>query len=97
LQQACNDSDAISARRVLLSWGQALLAPRRISNLHQLGDTLGADLRHEIEMLNQSLYAPSAESWRGQALWSLCQQLEKDEQSQPDRDNARLLPLNPAP
>ena len=97
LQQACNDSDAISARRVLLSWGQALLAPRRISNLHQLGDTLGADLRHEIEMLNQSLYAPSAESWRGQALWSLCQQLEKDAQSQPDRDNARLLPLNPAP
>ena len=97
LQQACNDSDAISARRVLLSWGQALLAPRRISNLHQLGDTLGADLRHEIEMLNQSLYAPSAESWRGQALWSLCQQLEKDAQSQPDRDNASLLPLNPAP
>jgi len=97
LQQACNDSDAISARRVLLSWGQALLAPRRISNLHQLGDTLGVELRHEIEILNQSLYAPSAEPWRGQALWSLCQQLEKDAQSQPDRDNARLLPLNPAP
>jgi len=97
LQQACNDSDAISARRVLLAWGQALLAPRRIRNLHQLGSALGADLRQEIEILNQSLYAPSAQQWRGQALWSLCQQLEKDAQSQSDCDNASLMPLNPAP
>ena len=97
LEQACNDSDAISARRVLLAWGQALLAPRRISNLHQLGDALGADLRHEIEVINQSLYAPSAAQWRGQALWSLCQQLEKDALQLRDQGNARLLPLNPAP
>ena len=96
LQQACNDSDAISARLVLLAWGQALLAPRRISNLHQLGDILGADLRHEIAVLNQSLYAPSAAQWRGQALWSLCQQLEKDARIQRDQGSARLLPLNPA-
>ena len=97
LQQACNDSDATSARRVLLAWGRALLAPRRISNLHQLGDVLGADLGHEIEVLNQSLYAPSAAQWRGQALWSLCQQLEKDTLVQRGQGNARLLPLNPAP
>ena len=96
LQQTCNDSDAISARGVLLAWGQALLAPRRISNLHQLGDVLGADLRHEIAVLNQSLYAPSAAQWRGQALWSLCQQLEKDARIQRDQGSARLLPLNPA-
>jgi len=97
LQQACNDSDAISARRVLLTWGRALMVPRRISNLHQLGDVLGADLRHEIAVLNQSLYALSAAQWRGQALWSLCQQLEKDARQQRDQGNARLLPLNPAP
>jgi len=97
LQQACNDSDAICARRVLLAWGQALLAPRKISNLHQLGDVLGADLRHEIAVLNQSLYASSAAQWRGQALWSLCQQLEKDTLQQRDQGNVRLLPLNPAP
>ena len=96
LQQACNDSDAISARRVLLTWGQALLAPRRISNLHQLGAVLGADLGNEIEVLNQSLYASSASPWRGQALWLLCQQLEKDAQAQRDQGSARLLPLNPA-
>jgi hypothetical protein len=97
LQQACNESDATSARRVLLVWGRALLVPRRISNLRQLGDVLGADLGQEIEVLNQSLYAPSAAQWHGQALWSLCQQLEKDTLSQRDQDNARLLPLNPAP
>jgi hypothetical protein len=97
LQQACNDSDAISARRVLLTWGRALLAPRRISNLRQLGDVLGADLRHEIEVLNQSLYAPAGAQWRGQALWSLCQQLEKEARVQRDQRSAGLLPLNPAP
>ena len=97
LEQACNDSDAISARRVLLIWGRALLAPREISNLHQLGAALGAELRHEIEALNQSLYAPSASPWRGQALWLLCQQLEKDARVPRDQGSARLLPLNPAP
>ena len=96
LQQACNDSDAISARRVLLTWGQALLAPRVIGNLHQLGDVLGADLGHEIEVLNQSLYASSAKQWRGEVLWTLCQQLEKDALVQREQGNARLLPLNPA-
>jgi hypothetical protein len=96
LQQACNDSDAIAARRVLLTWGRALLAPREVSNLHQLGKALGADLRHEIEVLNQSLYAAAAAQWQGQALWSLCQQLEKDSLLQRDQVNARLLPLNPA-
>jgi hypothetical protein len=97
LQQACNDSDAIAARQVLLTWGRALLAPREINNLHQLGNALGADLRYEIEVLNQSLYAPDAAKWGGQALWSLCQRLEKDSRAQRDQANAELSPLNPAP
>jgi hypothetical protein len=97
LQQACNDSDAIAARLVLLTWGRALLAPREINNLHQLGNVMGADLRHEIEVLNQSLYAPDAAKWRGQALWSLCQRLEKDSLAQRKQPNAGLSPLNPVP
>jgi hypothetical protein len=97
LQQACNDSDAIAARQVLLTWGRALLAPREINSLHQLGNAMGADLRHEIEVLNQSLYAPDAAEWRGQALWSICQQLEKDSLAQRNQNNAGLSPLNPAP
>jgi hypothetical protein len=97
LQQACNDSDAITARQVLLAWGRALLAPREINNLHQLGNILGAELRHEIEVLNQSLYAVAAVQWRGQALWSLCRRLEKDSLARQDQANGELLPLNPAP
>jgi hypothetical protein len=97
LQQACNDSDATTARQVLLAWGRALLAPREIDNLHQLGNVLGADLRHEIEVLNQSLYAPAAVQWRGQALWLLCRKLEKDSQAQRDQASQQLSPLNPAP
>jgi hypothetical protein len=97
LQQACNDNDAIAARQVLLAWGRALLAPQEINNLHQLGNVLDADLRHEIEVLNQSLYAPDAAKWRGQALWSLCQRLEKDSLAQRDQTNAGLSPLNPVP
>jgi hypothetical protein len=97
LQQACNDSNATTARQVLLAWGRALLAPREIDNLHQLGNILGADLKHEIEVLNQSLYAPAAVQWRGQALWLLCRKLEKNPQAQRDQANQQLLPLNPAP
>ena len=97
LQQACNDNDAIKARQGLLAWGRALLAPREINNLHQLGISLGVDLRHEIEVLNQSLYAPTVAQWRGEALWLLCRQLEKDTRTQSDQADVRLLRLNPAP
>jgi len=97
LRQACSDSDAITARQILLTWGQALLAPREINNLHQLGVSLGADLKHEIKALNQSLYAPTATQWQGEALWLLCQQLEKEFLAQSDQAGAGLLPLNPVP
>ncbi len=95
LQKACNENDAMSARWALLRWGRAMQTPRKVNNLYQLGDALGADLRHEIDTLNQSLYAPSTAQWRGQALWSLCQQLEKDAAAQQDQTNSRLLALNP--
>jgi hypothetical protein len=97
LQQACSDNDAITARQALLAWGRALLAPREINNLHQLGVSLGTDLRHEIEVLNQSLYAPAAAQWRGETLGLLCRQLEKEARTQSGQAEARLLPLNPAP
>jgi hypothetical protein len=97
LRQACHDSDAIAARLALLTWGQAWLTPRQIHNLHQLGNALGADLRHEIELLNQSLYAPGAAQWQGEPLWLLCQRLEKESPTPSDQANGRLLPLNPAP
>jgi len=94
LQQACNQGDANGARQTLLAWGQVLLAPRQIDNLHQLVNYFDAELMLEIQRLNQSLYAQVHTSWQGENLWRLCQQLEKSLSSGPDA--AGLKPLNPA-
>jgi hypothetical protein len=95
LRRACDANDGVSARHALLDWGRALLAPREINNLQQLGGSLGDDLTLQIERLNQSLYAEAAAAWQGHDLWSVCQQLEKTVESERNRDVAHLLPLNP--
>lgn len=95
LRQACAANDGVSARHALLDWGRALLAPREINNLQQLGSSLGNDMKLQIERLNQSLYAEAGAAWQGQDLWLACQQLEKIAESEPNRDVTRLLPLNP--
>ncbi|MCP4471881.1 MAG: protein BatD [Gammaproteobacteria bacterium] len=95
LQQTCANNDAVAVRAALLAWGRALLAPRRIANLHQLIDLLGDELRLEVEALNQSLYAGSGAVWQGQSLWLLCQRLQKHAQSADSSATSDLLPLNP--
>jgi hypothetical protein len=95
LQRACGDNDAVAARRALLNWGRALLAPRQIANLRELCDRFGDDLRHEIEALDRSLYAADEHPWQGQSLWALCSQLEKQEAGAAREARSELLPLNP--
>ena len=95
LRQACDANDGVSARHALLDWGRALLAPREINNLQQLGSSLGDDMTLQIERLNQSLYAEAGATWQGHDLWVLCQQLEKTVESERNRDVTQLLPLNP--
>ena len=95
LRQACDANDGAGARHALLDWGRALLAPREINNLQQLGSSLGDDMTQLIERLNQSLYAGAEVAWQGQDLWLLCQQLEKIAESERNRDVMQLLPLNP--
>ena len=95
LQRTCGDNDAVAARRALLEWGRALLAPERVANLRALCDRLGEDLRHEVEALNQSLYAPDEHPWQGQSLWALCGQLEKQQSGSRREALSELLPLNP--
>jgi hypothetical protein len=95
LRQACDANDGVSARHALLDWGRALLDPREINNLQQLGSSLGNDMALQIERLNQSLYAGSVVAWQGHDLWLLCQQLEKTVESERNRDVTQLLPLNP--
>ena len=95
LQQACDANDGVAARPALLNWGRALLAPREVDNLHQLGRLMGADLAREIEVLNQSLYAEARAQWQGRGLWSLCQQLEQSTRSGRNQVGPELSPLNP--
>jgi hypothetical protein len=95
LRQACEDDDAKAARAALLPWGQALLAPRHVANLNALEQYLGAEFRREVEVLNQSLYAAGGASWHGQALWTLCQRLQRDQAPGKSTTTSGLAPLNP--
>ncbi|MDH3633337.1 MAG: BatD family protein [Gammaproteobacteria bacterium] len=95
LRQACEADDPTHARHALLDWGRALLDPREVNNLHQLGLLLGDDLARQVEWLNQSLYAGESIGWQGRELWLLCQQLEETGAPGGDRDIDELLPLNP--
>jgi hypothetical protein len=95
LRQACENNDAAAARAALLPWGQALLAPRDVVNLHALEQYLGEEFRQEIEALNQSLYAAGGASWQGQALWAQCQRLQRDESAGKSTPSEGLAPLNP--
>ncbi len=95
LRDTCERNDAAAARRALLAWGQALLAPRRVGNLDRLERQLGDELGAEIERINQALYAPGSSAWQGDSLWRLCQRLEADERRARTRRTPRLEPLNP--
>ncbi len=94
LRECCAADDAAGARDALLAWGRALLAPRKIANLHQLCDLLGDAFTREVEALNRCLYAKTHGDWRGGELAELCQRLERERpQSPPQQED--LMPLNP--
>ena len=94
LRRACNQNDAAEARSALLAWGQALLAPRKFHNLHQLCAAFGSEFTQQVEDLNLSLYAGRRGSWQGAGLLQLCQRLERL-QGQERSDQSHLMPLNP--
>ena len=95
LFDSCAANDAAAARYALLDWGRALLAPREISNLPQLGKVFGDALVREIEVLNRSLYAKDRGAWHGGELAALCRRLES-EQPDPRRERTDLIPYNAA-
>ncbi len=95
LRRACDAADPAAARQALLPWGQALLAPRVMLNLHQLCDRLGPEFAGQVEILNTSLYAKSRDAWQGAELLRLCQQIEQSHEQDPQRESG-LMPLNPA-
>ena len=95
LRRACEANDAETARHALLQWGRALIAPRPVTNLLQLGQIVGGQLTDAVESLNLSLYSEAQTQWRGQELWMMCQQLEKSFAATSAGDNVELSALNP--
>jgi hypothetical protein len=95
LYASCATNDAAAARYALLAWGRALLAPREVTNLHRLNEVFDGSLVPQIEALDRSLYAKDHAAWRGGELADLCRRLER-EQPGPPREQAGLMPLNPA-
>ena len=97
LERACKAADAAAAREALLAWGNALLAPRVLKNLHELRAVFGAELASQIELLNTALYSKSDREWRGDDLIRLCRRLEDEHRVEPSDNEERLAPLNPSP
>jgi hypothetical protein len=95
LRLACEANDAESARHALLLWGRALMSPRPVTNLLQLGQMVGGEVTDAVESLNLSLYSEAQTQWRGQELWMLCQQLEKSLAARSAGNHAQLSSLNP--
>ena len=95
LQQSCVDNDAVAARRALLNWGRALLAPETVENLYRLGAQLGPELALEIDQMNHSLYAANQNPWNGNQLLQLRQQIEIDLKQKQLANSDHLIPLNP--
>jgi hypothetical protein len=95
LHDSCAANDASAARCALLDWGRALLAPREIANLQQLGRVFGDPLVGQIEALDRSLYAKQHDTWHGGELADLCRRLER-QQPEPCREQAGSMPPNPA-
>ncbi|MCP4386931.1 MAG: protein BatD [Gammaproteobacteria bacterium] len=95
LRRACNENNAVDARTALLPWGQALLAPREVNNLHQLRAAFGSEFAQQVEDLNLSLYARSRQNWQGAGLLQLCQQLER-RYTHGEHEKNGLMPLNPS-
>jgi hypothetical protein len=78
LYDSCAANDAAAARFVLLDWGRALLAPREITDLHQMGKVFGDTLMRKIEELDRSLYGKDRSAWHGGELADLCRRLERE-------------------
>ena len=95
LFDSCAANDAAAARSALLDWGRALLSPREISNLHQLGKVFGGAFMREIEALDRSLYAKEHDAWHSGELAELCRRLER-QKADPSGEPADSVPLNPA-
>ncbi|HEY7776643.1 MAG TPA: BatD family protein, partial [Kineobactrum sp.] len=94
LQAACASNSAAQARRALLAWGRARLAPAQCESLATLTAALGdPDLSAAASQLDQALYGDSAPPWEGAALLAaVSRQQRSSKQSAADDPALDLYP-----
>ncbi len=95
LQQACQQNRANDAREALLNWARALPVSTEFHNLHQVSAYFGAPLKSQIEIMNNSLYGESTQSWQGAQLWKTCQAIASELGPDKSVESGGLPALNP--
>ncbi len=66
LKKACQEDDKSATKEALLAWGEIKYNQHSLSSI---ANQCGAELKDEIEGLNQRLYASQSESWQGENLF----------------------------
>ena len=96
LHRACVDNNVSEARNALLSWANAIVVSHKFINLNQVTRYFGNPLKAQVDLLNQSIYSPSAGDWNGELLWEICEQISAESVSLDENEDLRgLHPLNP--
>jgi hypothetical protein len=79
LHQACTASDARAVRNALLAWARATWPDAPPSSVSAVARRLGStDLALAVKSLDDSLYAPRASAFDGEALWRAFAAARKD-------------------
>jgi hypothetical protein len=96
LRRTCVNNDAAETRIALLDWANSLEVKKKFVNLNQVTRYFGNPLKQQVDLLNQGRYGLSADAWKGELLWSTCEQISAElEPSTQSKIFAGLQPLNP--
>ncbi len=93
LQQALRSGDQARVRSTLLNWGATLFPEQRPGNLEELAVLCGEPLKQQLEAFSRSLYSRAVESWDGDELLRVVEQVERELAKQKSVDT--LPPLYP--
>lgn len=94
LQRACYQGDPQKAAKALLQWASAVWPHAPPKNLGDLADRLATDTTL-IRDLDRRLYAASASSWHGGALWISVKGGLKEKEASTKISSTDLPPLYP--
>ncbi len=96
LHRACVNNNVSEARNALLSWANAIVVSHKFINLNQVMRYFGNPLKAQVDLLNQSIYSPSAGDWNGELLWQICQEISSEMTPLVETSTLQgLHPLNP--